>query len=343
MNRIIEKQIEKKEKNIGLLILKIYLSFNVVNTHCLDISNIPSNLIFFLTNSLHAPTFFIISFYFFYKSLISRNINKFRLRFQRLLIPYIVWPIIIFIINNILFYVFKKKLFKTFKDLKNQLLTGHCFIPALWFQWDLIFETFLFIIIELLFHKYLIIILINIEIVSYFLQYSNYNYNFFEKLIFEQKFTFGRLIEILPYSISGLIIAHFELMKNLKKNKIKTLYFCFVVFYFNYKFNFIIDPLGFYYQGLKIHIQSICIFISFSIISMNFLPDILIKGIKQMSVLTPGIYYLHFSLLNFFEIIFISVQKKTIFGSLFIYIMSYLICFIGNRFVKNTKLKHLFQ
>ena len=235
------------------------------------------------------------------------------------------------------------KLFKTFKDLKNQLLTGHCFIPALWFQWDLIFETFLFIIIELLFHKYIIIILINIEIACYFLQYSNYNYNFFQKFIFEQKFIFGRLIEILPYSISGLVIAHFELMMILKKNKIKTLYFCFVVFCFNYKYNLFIDPLGFYYQGLKKHIQSICLFISFSIISINFLPNFLLKVVKQMSLLTPGIYYLHFSLLNFFEIIFITVRKKTIYGSLFIYIMSFLICFIGNRYVINTKLRNLFQ
>ena len=108
MNRYIEKQIKKKEKNIGLLILKIYLSFNVVNTHCLDFSNIQSHLRFFLTNSLPAPTFFIISFYFFYKSLISRNINKYRQRFQRLLIPYIVWPIIIFLTNNIYFSMFSK-------------------------------------------------------------------------------------------------------------------------------------------------------------------------------------------------------------------------------------------
>jgi hypothetical protein len=342
----IEKQIEKKEKkekNIGILILKIYLSFNVVNTHCLDTTNIQSHFIFFLSNNLHAPTFFIISFFLFYKSLISRNINKFKQRFQRLLIPYIAWPIIIFIANNIFFFILKAKFYKSFKDLKNQLLTGHSFIPSLWFQWDLIFETFLFIIIELLFHKYIIIILINIEITSYFLQYSNYNYYLFQNLIYEQRFTFGRLMEILPYSISGLIIAHSQLMSTLKKNRIKTLCFCFSTFYFFYKYNLIAEPLGFYYQGLRIHIQSICLFITFTIISFDCLPFILTKTIKHISALTPGVYYLHIPLRDLFEIIFISVQKKNFFGSLFIYIISYCICFIGNRFLINTKLRNLFQ
>lgn len=343
MIRSIEKQTKKKEIDIGLLILKIYLSFNVVNTHCLDFSNIPYNLSFFLSNRLHAPTFFIISFYFFHKSLISRNVNKFRQRFQRLLIPYVVWPFIIFIVDNFFFFFFKMKLNKSLKDLKYQLLTGHSFIPSLWFQWDLIFETFLFIIIELLFHKYIINILININIVSYFLQYSNYNYNFFHNLIYEQRFTFGRLMEILPFSISGFIIAYFGLMKKLKKNRFKTLYFCIIIFYFTYQNNLIIEPLGFYYQGLTIHIQSICLFIFFSVISMDFLPNILIKIIKQISAFTPGIYFLHIPLLNFFELIFISVEKKKFYGSLFIYVFSYFVCFLGNKFSINTKLNNLFQ
>lgn len=346
MKNCIEKQIEKKEKkakNIGLLILKIYLSFNVVNTHCLDITNIQSYFIFFLTNNLPAPTFFIISFFFFYNSLISRNINKFKQRFQRLLIPYIVWPIIIFMTNNIFFFILKSKLYKSFKDLKNQLLTGHSFIPSLWFQWDLIFEIFLFIVIELLFHKYIIIILINMEITSYFLQYSNYNYYFFQNFIYEQKFTFGRLMEILPYSISGLIISHSQLMSILEKNRIKTLCFCFSTFYFFYKYNLIAEPLGFYYQGLRLHIQSICLFITFTIISFDRLPFILIKTIKNISTLTPGIYYIHIPLRDLFKIIFISVKKKNFFGSLLIYIISYFICFIGNRFLINTKLSNLFQ
>ena len=326
-----------------MVLLKVYLSFDVVNAHCLDVSNYPNHLKFFLMNDLHVPTFFIISFYFFHKSLISRNTDKLKQRFQRLLIPYIVWPIIIFVINNIFFYVFKIQLYNSFNDLQKQLLTGHCFILPLWFQWDLIFVTFLFVIIELLLHKYMIIILIIIEILSYFLQYSNYNYNFCNCLMYDHRFTFGRLMEILPFSISGFVIAYFELISILKKRRTTTVIFCIIIFCLSYKYNLIIEPLGFRYQGVKIHIQSLCLFIFFSIISIDFLSHIIKKIIKQISSLSPGIYFLHYPLKRLFNIIFISVKNNTIYGSIFIYIMSYLICYIGNKFLMKTKLRNLFQ
>ena len=147
----------KRDINIGIEILRIYLSFTVVNTHCYIIPN-NLNYIFsiFLINSLHVPTFFIISFYFLYPTLFSKNVNKFKRRFQRLLIPYLVWPAIIWIINNLFTHFLKIELKKSFQDLIQQILTGHCFIESFWFQWNLIFVTFLFIIIELLFHENII-------------------------------------------------------------------------------------------------------------------------------------------------------------------------------------------
>ena len=341
MNIIINNQ--KKEINIGLALLKIYLSFVVVNIHCFDISNGPHILKNFLINGLHVPTFFIISFYFFSRTLLSRNLDKFKQRFQRLLIPYIIWPIIIFIFNNLLYIIFKINLSNSFYDLESQLLTGHSFIPPLWFQWCLIFQTFLFIVIELIFHKYIIFIFLNIKIVSYFLQYSSINYYLFENVNKEQKYTFGRILEIFPYSISGFFIAYFEIIIKFKKDRIKTIYLCIIVFSLYYKYDIIKKPIGFYYQGLKLNIQSICLFICFSLIPKNIIPKSLTKITKQISLFSPGIYYLHYPLLLYFENLFLSVKKRTIYGSLFIYIISYLASFIGNKFVIKTKLKNLFQ
>lgn len=333
----------KKEINIGLQLLKIYLSYIVVNSHCLKISNIPNKLIFILVNNLHVPTFFIISFYFFHNSLITRNLNKFYQRFQRLLIPYIIWPFIIYIINNIILIFYKIELAHSFLDLRNQLLTGCSFIPTLWFQWDLIFETFIFIIIELLFHKYIIFILINIGFLAYFLQYSNYNYYLFRYYNYERKYIFGRLLEIIQYSISGFIIAYYKVINKLKKYRTKTMYLCFIIFYLVYKYNIFWIPQGFGYQGLKELVLSICLFIFFSIISNYFLSNYLIAIIKQISKFTAGIYYIHIPLMHYFKYIFLPVRNGTIFGSLFIYIISYLICLIGTKMLIKTKLKNLFQ
>ena len=62
-----------------------------------------------------------------------------------------------------------------------------------------------------------------------------------------------------------------------------------------------------------------------------------------MSKFSAGIYYIHFPLIQYFKHIFLPVKLGTIYGSLFIYIISYLICLIGNKIFFKSKLKNLFQ
>lgn len=336
MNIYYGKHLDIKEIKIGIEILRIYLSFLVVNTHCFKFNNnIKYNIILiFLRNRLHSPSFFIISFFFFYKTLISRNLDKYKRRLQKLLIPYIVWPLIIWIINNIYVHYFNIELKHSFEDLTKQLLAGHCFIEVFWFQWDLIYETFLFILIELVFHNYKLFILIYIELIAYFLQYSQFNYKLFSSLNFEIKYTFGRFIEIIPYSISGFIFAYFKLIERLKTNRIRVFILFLLIFILIYKYFFINEPFGFGYTGIKLHILSICIFTSFSIISNKIFTNNLIKTITLISNFTPGIYYLHIPIMLYFQNFIIFIKNKKLYGSLFIYITCYFICLIGNFFLK---------
>ena len=62
--------------------------------------------------------FFIISFFFFKNLLVARNLNKSNQKFQRLLIPYIAWPIINWSINNIITFFTNINLRKSIEDLK---------------------------------------------------------------------------------------------------------------------------------------------------------------------------------------------------------------------------------
>ena len=82
----------KKKLNIGLAILRIYLSFIVVASHFYSpndkIRNY--NIIKIIRNNNHVPTYYIMSFYFFYNLFKLKNIRKIKIRFQRLLIPYFV-------------------------------------------------------------------------------------------------------------------------------------------------------------------------------------------------------------------------------------------------------------
>ena len=83
---------------LGLEILRMFFSFIILFLHCFN-KRIYS--LTFLNNlrevvSIGLTTFFIMAFYFSYNSFISKNIDKIKDRFKRLLIPYILWPIIIY-------------------------------------------------------------------------------------------------------------------------------------------------------------------------------------------------------------------------------------------------------
>ena len=97
-----------KNKNkiyLGIQILRIVFSFHILvfHFHCVHkkqykltyIRNIISKV------NIDLITFFIISFYFSHDTFVFKNIIKIKFRFKRLLIPYIIWPIIIFIIRNV--------------------------------------------------------------------------------------------------------------------------------------------------------------------------------------------------------------------------------------------------
>ena len=87
--------------NIGIGILRMCLCFLVITFHYAGDKNQKKYKI--LKSSFHVPTFMLISFYFSYKILISNDIIKYKKRFQRLLIPYIIWPIIFLAISNFQF------------------------------------------------------------------------------------------------------------------------------------------------------------------------------------------------------------------------------------------------
>ena len=108
----------KKKINIGLASLRIYLSFLVVTSHCFfpDTKLRNNYIIKIILNTTNVPTFYIMSFYFCYKLIKLNNIKKIKMRFQRLLIPYFVWPIIIWSFNYLLSFSYINIYRISFKD-----------------------------------------------------------------------------------------------------------------------------------------------------------------------------------------------------------------------------------
>ena len=123
------------ERNYGLELLRTILCFWVVLFHSLRTTK--SNFIINIKRKMfHVPSFFFISFYFLFPVINGRNIEKMKLRLERLLIPYFIWPIITWSLSNIIFFLFNKSRFGrllTLYELIEQWIIGRKFFGQFWF------------------------------------------------------------------------------------------------------------------------------------------------------------------------------------------------------------------
>jgi len=139
-----------KKINYSLELLRLILDFWVVIHHCYKYAYK------LFKGKFHVPIFMLMSFYFFYNTLKTKNSINIKKRFQRILFPYIVWPILLFIFNNISFKLFGFSQYNTIlllKDLLLQLIFGAQYYIVFYYQFILIFLTAIFTIISILFHK----------------------------------------------------------------------------------------------------------------------------------------------------------------------------------------------
>ena len=342
----------KKEKciyDIGLAILRPILAFFVIMTHCYDYNGATGKWreIIIKANRLryHVPTFFIISFYFSYKTLTSLNYKKIFERFQRLCIPYFLWPIIVFLLNKLLlkYSITKKEI--TLNHLKNQLLyvTGDMGLNILWFQWDLIFITILFIIIIFIFRKNYNFVFILINITSFIYLYNGKNFFYFSKYTYLKKIVFGRILEMIPYTVIGFLISSSEIINIFKKHRLIIIITCTYLIYFLLNYQIFKDLKGNGYPGFKKFFISICIFIIFAMFPSEKIKNKrLITIIKQITGYTAGIYYTHCLITEYICNYIILIKKRTLKGCIIIYLICYLISFVGILIFGKTKLRHLF-
>lgn len=335
----------KKNMNYSFATLRIYLSFLVVTFHCFKPkSTFKGQLkVKIIYNSIHVPIFYILSFYYCYKIFKSKDIRKIKLRFQRLIIPYFIWPIIIWSLRNLLSSLLIKIDKISFKSLILQLLTGHVFMVVLWFQYNLIFITLFIVIIHFLFDdKIKFYILINLSIFGIFFTNSNYNYFLFSHYTYI-KYTFGRFFEIIPYCITGYFLAYLNLVDILEKNSTILINIFLSNIILIIKYHIFLNIKGFSYQGIKLYILSISIFIIFLLIPNEIFGNKYIrKFIDFISIHTAGIYFIHFPLYYYFHR-FPLFKYKTLMGAIIIYFMSFFISLFGRLIFSKTKLINLFQ
>lgn len=336
-----------KINNLGLQLLKMILCFWVVLIHTIQISNKILYKLLFI-RKFHVPTFFLMSFFFVSKSITERNIPKIKSRFERLFIPYLFLPLIIWIVNNVIYIFYKFNRFGrilTIKDLFIQYLIGHSFHRIFWFQFNLIFITLIFFILSFLFKKRIIFILHLSIIISYLLQYSGYNTKLFMEYNYLIKFPLENIVEVFPCCVYGFFFGFFNIIKIMNNNQFKIIFFSIIYIYFLFYFDIFIE-IKVYYGGLLNNIGSIFLFICFSLIPFKInKSNCALLFIKLISNYTGGIYYFHKILLDNIKSSNINVKifrNKSFTKAIIIYLISYIICYIGIKIFGKTKLKYIF-
>ena len=335
----------KHEKffDYGLALLKSYMAFLVLISHCFNKKTTKNELLIkFTTNrQLHVPSFFIMSFYFMHKNLLLLNPKIIFNRLLRLLIPYIIWPFIAMKINHYYNIKYHKNFHESYEDLIYQLKWGRRLLPQFWFQWNLIFHTIFFILIIFLFRKYSLFIMYILLLLSYKAQYSGYHTNYY---IMKYPDVISLLFESLPYAVTGFALGYYKIIEILHNHKIKTFILSAIIYKIIADYYIFRRIKGLNFQGINLNIQSICVIFIFSLFPSDKIKNIYIQ--KFLIIITnysAGVFYLHISIKDYFSYYFDDIKNGTFKGMFINYFICYFICFFGMKIFGKTPLKYLFS
>ena len=321
--------------NLGIQIMRSLLCLWIVITHCSTISKNHQKYIF---KSFHVPTFFLLSFYFYYPIISKKNIEKIISRFQRLLIPYVLWPIFRIIIS--LKYPIAEI---SFKNCCLQILLGSPIHDIFWFQFNLIFASLIFAIISFSFNKMLRNILMIIGLFSYYLHLSELGYNILNSSSHYFKYNIGSLIELLPLAVNGIFLKSINLLSIINKYSTFFKFFLICILFLLFQYDIFINKPGVRYPRVSLNlISSLVIIMFFGTLTLEKIKKKIYIIIKNITEFTGGIYYIHSIVNDIIRKYVYSFKKLNYSYALLIYIISYFICFFGIKLFKSYKLKYLF-
>ena len=339
-----EKKIKKPIRNLGIELLRMLLCFRIVLLHYYSSKN--KFIKSLIRNRFQVSCFFFISFYFLYPTISSVNNKKIKIRLERLLIPYIIYPLVIWIINNIMFFVFKFNRYNrilTLNDLKTQIIVGRGIygIGVLWFHFNLILFTLFFFIFSFILKNYFLTIFQTMALIAYILQYNGFNYQFFKKYTENIWLSVGNFAETFPIAVSAFSIASINIKQILLNKRKKVFFFSMLFLYFISNYDIFSTIKGFSSTGIKQIFTSLFLFIAFSLIPFDNLNSTILLIINQITRYTQGIYCLHFLFQYYLKLKF--DKNGSFIGCILLYLISYFVSSIGFNIFSKTKLKFLFS
>lgn len=338
-----EKLSKSIQRNIGIEILRMILCFRIVLLHYYRSKN--KFILKLRENLFQVPCFFLISFYYLYSTISKKDVQKMKLRIEKLSIPYILYPIIVWSINNLMFLLIKYNRFGrllSLKELKTHIIIGRGIsgICVLWFLFNMIILTLFFFILSFLLKKQFFFYIRIIALISYLIQYSGINNSFFNQYTIKISISVGNLVETFPLAFVGFYLSSSNFYQKLLNNRMTYILYSSFFFYLISEYNIFSKLKGQASPGLKSLIVPILLFNIFYLIPFERIyPKILII-INYITRYTKGIYCMHYCIQNYVRKYL--DPKATLIGCVILYIISYLISLFGFQIFQKTKIKYLF-
>lgn len=215
-----------------------------------------------------------------------------------------------------------------------QLFLGHSINTTVWYQINLIILTVIFIIIFRFMKPQLSLnIAIALGLFSLYFQYSGINGALFDNAVWPSNvnpnyiiYPIGRLCEMVPYAVIGVIICHYNILNRLRENKWKTIIVTAFLIYIFLTYSVFISPDGYGYSGIyKIVMGILSVFLFLSLPFDKF-PRIITDLINYFSKYMMGIYFMHMLIA---QVIYNSRLQKWFMmrpGSIYDCIIIYMVC-----------------
>ncbi len=329
---MIKKSNDRQSRNYIFDLLKIILTFLVVNIHIRVVTPSKAHL-FGSYWSYSVPIFMTLSFFFMnkYFSKTKLSFSVILSRIKRLLLPLIFWSGIGFLLNPKLFNI---------KNALLQLLTGKVVDTPLYYLNLLILFTLIFWLITYLPLKLRIPLHIALIVAALILDYSGISYRFFNPMINEIKRSYGQIVELIKYASLGMLFG--ILVKQNKKNLVLFSLVGLTLILLNlFKFP---PPPGFNYSGIELFLGTIFVLSSALLIgNMNLSPKIN-NFVNIFGAYSFGVYLFHIIFLEKLIQIFPNIKYvNNLFPLLFLFtytISCYAFCLLFD-FLTQKKLSFL--
>ncbi len=326
--------------NYSIAFMKAFFSFCVVCCHFWNSDNIglyPVDMMYRMRGAA-VHVFIIISFYLMGETLSSKE--KAKKRVYRLLVPYLGWGVIYYYAYWIMGVVrqiignSRGNSIVSYKDLLWQLALGSSryLCPVLWYHFNLIILTVLFVIVFSYSRDYIWINVVILGLLAFWLQYSGINYWLFGRFGFEVRYSLGRIVELLPSSCLGLLLAKSQNLNKIKEHGIVTVFICIVTMILISYYDVISDcSYSFYYGGLKVVMYSTLAYLLFWVIPFEAAPEWMKTILFFAAKYSLGVYCVHLAVGHCWDSYackILGLGNKTFFGSMVIYLLSLAVSFV---------------